>query len=90
LNNEEVQGEDGYSDDEWPQPDLQVMFAGSIPTTSLTEETDDWTIHIDFGANDPNVDISGVQFEAVNAEVVIQTTRFLYLRLFFREIIILI
>ena len=31
---------------------------------------------IDFGANDPNVDISNVQFESVNAIVVDKTTRF--------------
>ena len=31
---------------------------------------------IDFGANDPNVDISSVQFESVNAIIVDKTTRF--------------
>ena len=35
---------------------------------------------IDFGANDPNVDISGLEFESVNAIIVDQTTRFLFYR----------
>ena len=30
---------------------------------------------IDFGANDPNINISGVEFESVNAIIVDQTTR---------------
>ena len=33
---------------------------------------------IDFGANDPDVDISDVEFESVNAIIVDQTTRFYF------------
>ena len=52
------------------------MYLGSIPIPSSFEATDKWMMFIDFGANDPNVDISGLEFESVNAIIVDQTTRF--------------
>ena len=55
---------------------LNNIISGTIPIPRSLEETDEWMMFIDFGANDSGVDISGVKFESVNAVVVDQTTRF--------------
>ena len=39
------------------------------------ESSTKWAMFIDFGYNDPNVDISGVEFASVNAVVIYQDTR---------------
>lgn len=78
LNNEISQGIDGYSDDE--ERELEAMFSGTIPIPFAQDSTDQWMMFIDFGYNDPSVDISGVKFESVNAEVVDQGMKFLVLR----------
>jgi hypothetical protein len=78
LNNEISQGSDGYSDDEPAEP--LAMFSGTIPISPLLDPSTKWTMFINFGHNDPNVDISGVDFTSVNAVVVYQDMKHLILR----------
>ena len=48
------------------------FYLGSIPIPSDLDPSTEWTMFINFGQNDPNVDISGVDFTSVNAVVVYQ------------------
>ena len=89
MANELSQGIDGYSDDEeepleamfsgiifvskWKR-DNQNFYLGTIPIPSQHDPTEKWTMLINFGYNDPNVDISGVDFTSVNAVIVAQGT----------------
>ena len=51
------------------------FYLGTIPIPSDLDPSTHWAMHIDFGYNDPNVDISGVDFALVNAVVVYQDMR---------------
>ena len=46
---------------------FMIFALGSIPLPSSLDSTSEWVMFINFGYNDPNVDISGVEFESVNA-----------------------
>ena len=60
--------------------------SGNIPIPALWKtndysangpiDTTEWMMFINFGAHDPNIDISDVEFESVNAKIVGQTKRF--------------
>ena len=58
------------------------FYLGTIPISPLLDPSTKWTMFINFGHNDPNVDISGVDFTSVNAVVVYQDMKWVLMTFF--------